>query len=210
MLEADVVEVHKMILAMLPDLRQNVEVPLEISLANATRAYTLSANILQVSQVVLQKAAADTYKKLDPVSIYKLMSLSTSATVPWVKAANGTVDDITQYAVVGVRTAAETAARQIILNVKPATVTTEKLLVYGTQLEDTPGTATVVSTRLNSTIAYVEGLSWRAACAVRPDAAAAYFAAFQAAIEIEKALMRTEVQGLSTSDSSTENVRTEN
>lgn len=210
-LEADVLEVHKMIMAMIPDLRQNIETPTEITLVNSTRAYALPAAILQVSQVVLQTATANTYRKLDPCSIYKLMSLSpASGSVPWVKAADGVIGDVERYAIVGVRTGAETTERQIVLDVKPAAVTTEKLLVYGAQLEATPSTSTVISTRLNTSIAYVEGLSWRAACAVSPNLAPAYFAAFQAAIEIEKALLRTEIQGLSTSDASTENVRIEN
>jgi hypothetical protein len=205
-LDREMKVVHRMIVAMLPDIRQTLGAPASITLVDNQRDYEVPEKFVQIACVVL--ANATDQKILTPKKFQFRMREQTSTSKPWITGADsGAYANVTEYSVIGVAASASTTKQMIVLNKPLTTATGHTLKVYGAEVEDTFALSSLISPMLLSEAVYIEGLSWRVALEVRPEVAPAYFQAFMSAVQMEKELVKTFIEGLNESESQHGNVR---
>ena len=201
-------KVHALVLAAIPILRHNTESDKTvIDLANATRYYELPEEMLQVT-AVYRYDGTDAFK-LDP-KVFKEMAGETDDTANFYYRATAAKTTISHYSLIG--GTGTNNAKSIALNVAPTSVVSaDKLHVYGTirQAETSITTSTFMSGWLTTPFAYEDGLAWRCAIRYAPMLAMGYFQAFQASLDLERALIQTSVEELANSSLHNRNVRLE-
>ena len=204
-LTREIETVHRLVVSMIPDIRQIITTPIDIPLVNNQREYTVPDHLIQISHVVLVDG---TTQRLLTVRAKQNFDNLVVSNKPWVSGTPTAVNTgITDYFVIGSANSDTTTARQIVLNSAPSAASGASLKVYGAAVETPFALNTQISPLLTSEMVYVEGLSWRAALEKNPVVANNYFASFMAAVEMEKRLIMTVAEGLNGGDGTRRNPR---
>lgn len=195
-LESKVLEVHREIVARIPDLRISATFE-EISLVNGTREYDVPAAYVHIADVYVKSGT--TYTRLTPDGFYSKRQEG-GTTTPWLTAPSKAIGSIKTYVVACIATSTSAHKRRIILDGSPTGISGHKLCIVGSKVEDTVSTSTSTSEMLATTDIYIETLSYRAALEFRPEVAQVYLMSKEAAFQSAVAMIKTFVQDLSTSD----------